>query len=325
MAVLVALVGIFAHGLRTSSTTVAAELKDGKTPAAPSFALPSLTGGSTVDLSRLRGHVVVLNFWASWCQPCRDEAPIFAEELHRHAAQGLRVVGVDSQDFASDARDFAATFHVRYPLVHDGSNDVTTRWGVSGFPATFVIARDGTVRWFQNQEITAQELDKAILPILGRGARVRRLVACLGATLLVGLAAPSAALACNGWSEDDMQTQLMCITCRVPIDQSESRFAQHVRVVPAPEVRRRVDRRAGEGHARSPVRRGDPGRAAQARLRPSGVARPGSGAARRGRPRGRAGAALVALAAGAAQAAAAEEISTPRLAARIDADMAGLE
>ena len=58
---------------------------------------------------------------------------------------------------------------------------------------------------------------------------MRRLLACLGATIAVGLGAPSAALACNGWSEDDMQTQLMCVTCRVPIDQSESRFAQHVR------------------------------------------------------------------------------------------------
>jgi cytochrome c biogenesis protein CcmG/thiol:disulfide interchange protein DsbE len=148
---------------------VAAELNDGKTPAAPGFSLPALDGGGKVDLQRYRGKVVVLNFWASWCQPCRDEAPIFAEELHRHADQGLQIVGVDSQDFLSDARDFARTFHVRYPLVHDGTNDITTRWGVSGFPATFVIARDGTVRWFQNQEITAQELDKAILPILGTG------------------------------------------------------------------------------------------------------------------------------------------------------------
>ena len=169
VAVLVALVGIFAHGLRSNSTTVAAELNDGKTPTAPGFSLPALDGGGKVDLQRYRGKVVVLNFWASWCQPCRDEAPIFAEELHRHADQGLQIVGVDSQDFLSDARDFARTFHVRYPLVHDGTNDITTRWGVSGFPATFVIARDGTVRWFQNQEITAQELDKAILPILGSG------------------------------------------------------------------------------------------------------------------------------------------------------------
>lgn len=169
VAVLVALVGVFARGLVSNSTTVAAELKDGKTPAAPQFRLPMLAGGRSFNLQSLRGNVVVLNFWASWCQPCRDEAPIFAEELHRHAAQGLRIVGVNSQDFVSDARDFARTFHVSYPLVRDGSNDVTTRWGVSGFPATFVIARDGTVRWFQNQEITAQELDQAILPILGKG------------------------------------------------------------------------------------------------------------------------------------------------------------
>jgi cytochrome c biogenesis protein CcmG, thiol:disulfide interchange protein DsbE len=167
VALLVALVGIFAHSLLTGGTTVAAELKDGQTPAAPEFSLPSLTGDRTVHLRRLRGHVVVLNFWASWCQPCKDEAPIFAEELHRHAAQGLRVVGVNSQDFPSDAREFAAAYHISYPLVRDGSNDVTTRWGVSGFPATFVIARDGTVRWFQNQQITAQQLDRAILPILG--------------------------------------------------------------------------------------------------------------------------------------------------------------
>jgi cytochrome c biogenesis protein CcmG/thiol:disulfide interchange protein DsbE len=168
--VLVALVALFAKGLLSNSTTVAAELNDGKTPTAPSFRLPMLSGGRRFDLKSLRGHVVVLNFWASWCQPCREEAPIFAEELHRHAAQGLRIVGVNSQDFASDARSFARTFHVTYPLVHDGSNDVTTRWGVSGFPATFVIARDGTVRWYQPREITAQELDGAIEPILGKGS-----------------------------------------------------------------------------------------------------------------------------------------------------------
>jgi cytochrome c biogenesis protein CcmG, thiol:disulfide interchange protein DsbE len=169
VAVLVALVAIFANGLRSNSTTVAAELNDGKRPAAPSFRLPMLSGGRSFDLHSLRGDVVVVNFWASWCQPCREEAPIFAEELHRHAAQGLRVVGVNSQDFPADARNFARKFHVTYPLVHDGSNDITTRWGVNGFPATFVIGRDGTVRWYQPREITAQELDGAILPILGQG------------------------------------------------------------------------------------------------------------------------------------------------------------
>ena len=170
MALLAAMVGIFAHGLFANSTTVAAEVKDGRTPQAPDFTLPLLQGGGDLTLSSLRGKVVVLNFWASWCGPCREEAPVFAEALHLHRNQGLRVVGVNSQDFVSDARRFAAENHVAYPLVHDGSNDVTTRWGVSGFPATFVIDRAGAVRWYQGQEITAQELDRAITPVLGGGS-----------------------------------------------------------------------------------------------------------------------------------------------------------
>jgi cytochrome c biogenesis protein CcmG, thiol:disulfide interchange protein DsbE len=164
------LIGLLAYGLvsKSDDTSIEQAVARGQRPAAPSLKLPVLGASGTKSVADLRGNVVVLNFWASWCEPCREEAPIFAEELHRHAAQGLRVVGVNSQDFLSDAREFASTYHVRYPLVHDGSNDVTTRWGVSGFPATFVIARDGTVRWFQNREITAQELDRAILPILGK-------------------------------------------------------------------------------------------------------------------------------------------------------------
>jgi cytochrome c biogenesis protein CcmG/thiol:disulfide interchange protein DsbE len=170
VAVLVALVGVFAHGLRTGSTTVAAELSDGSAPAAPAFTLPRLDGG-TFTLSALRGKVVVLNFWASWCVACRDEAPIFAEMLRLHRAQGVRVVGVDSQDFVDAARKFASKYAIRYPLVHDGSNDVTNRWGVtSGFPATFVIDRDGKVRSYFPREITAQELDEALRPILAERA-----------------------------------------------------------------------------------------------------------------------------------------------------------
>ena len=83
---------------------------------APDFTLKRVDAPGKLQLASLKGKVVVLNFWASWCQPCRDEAPIFAEELHRHAAQGLRIVGVDSQDFASDARDFAASFHAHGPI-----------------------------------------------------------------------------------------------------------------------------------------------------------------------------------------------------------------
>ncbi len=153
---------------------------------------------------------------------------------------------------------------------------------------------------------------------------MRRLVACLGATLLVGLAAPSAALACNGWSEDDMQTQLMCVTCRVPIDQSESRFAQHVRSYlhqkcvagwTGAQVKDTLVRQFGEEILAAPPRRGFD---LLAWLVPAAVLLAGVGLAaalavrwsrsRPGPPRPPPGGDLDAA-----------------LAARIDADMAGLE
>jgi cytochrome c biogenesis protein CcmG, thiol:disulfide interchange protein DsbE len=168
VAVLVALVALFAKGLVQNSTTVAAEMRDGQRPPAPGFTLPRLQGGGRVSLSAYRGKVVVLNFWASYCIACRAEAPVFAELLHRYGARGVAVIGVDSQDFASAGRRFAADYHIAYPLVHDSSNDVTTRWGVtSGLPVTFLINRAGKVQDYFPQEITAQQIDGAVSRLVG--------------------------------------------------------------------------------------------------------------------------------------------------------------
>lgn len=168
---LAALIGLFARSLVDGSTTVAAELNDGKRPAAPNFTLPSLTGHGDVSLSSYRGKIVILNFWASWCPPCRLEAPTFNEIQTRYGARGVAVVGVDSQDFASDGRRFARDLHVNYALVRDSSNDVTNRWGVtSGFPVTFVIDRAGAVQKMFTAQIDAPMLDAALRPLLSRGA-----------------------------------------------------------------------------------------------------------------------------------------------------------
>jgi cytochrome c biogenesis protein CcmG/thiol:disulfide interchange protein DsbE len=170
IALLVALVGVFAKGLLQNSTTVASELRDGRRPNAPGFTLPRLNGGS-LSLAAYRGKIVLLNFWASWCVSCRAEAPIFSEIEHRYLARGVTVIGVDSQDFTTAARGFARRYHVGYPLVHDGSNDVTNRWGVTnGFPVTFVIDRSGRVQRFFDGEITASQLDGALRPLLGAAA-----------------------------------------------------------------------------------------------------------------------------------------------------------
>lgn len=171
IALLVALVALFAQSVLQGSATVAAELSDGHRPQAPNFTLPRLSGGGDVSLASFRGKVVLLNFWASWCAPCRAEASLFNQIQSHYGPRGVVVVGVDSQDFTSAARSFARKLHVNYTLVHDTSNDVTNRWGVSsGFPVTFVINRQGAVQKVFVTEVTGNMLQRAMQPLLGAGA-----------------------------------------------------------------------------------------------------------------------------------------------------------
>jgi cytochrome c biogenesis protein CcmG, thiol:disulfide interchange protein DsbE len=117
----------------------------GERPQAPEFALERLDREGELTLSSLRGKAVVLNFWASWCIPCKEEAP-FLEELWRESRDdGLVVVGLDAKDFRRDARDFVSRYELTFPIVYDGPGSTLSRWGVTGFPETFVIDRQGKV------------------------------------------------------------------------------------------------------------------------------------------------------------------------------------
>jgi cytochrome c biogenesis protein CcmG, thiol:disulfide interchange protein DsbE len=168
IALLVALVALFAQSVLQGSATVAAQLGDGKRPQAPNFTLPRLTGAGDISLRSFRGKVVLLNFWASWCAPCREEASLFNQIQSQFGPRGVAVVGVDSQDFESAARSFARRQHVNYTLVHDSSNDVTNRWGVSsGFPVTFVINRKGVVERVFVTQVDGGMLLQAMRPLLG--------------------------------------------------------------------------------------------------------------------------------------------------------------
>jgi thiol-disulfide isomerase/thioredoxin len=111
IALLVALVALFAQSVLQGSATVSAELGDGKRPQAPNFTLPRLNGGGDVSLQSFRGKVVLLNFWASWCAPCREEASLLNQIQSHYGPRGVVVVGVDSQDFTSAARTFAREQH----------------------------------------------------------------------------------------------------------------------------------------------------------------------------------------------------------------------
>ena len=117
----------------------------GDLPPAPEFALERLDEDGTLTLSSLAGKAVVLNFWASWCLPCKDEAPFLEQLWREHRDRGLVVVGLDAKDFRRDARRFARRFGLTFPLVYDGPGSVLDDWGVTGFPESFVLDREGRV------------------------------------------------------------------------------------------------------------------------------------------------------------------------------------
>jgi cytochrome c biogenesis protein CcmG/thiol:disulfide interchange protein DsbE len=120
-------------------------LAAGRSPVAPDFSLRRLNGDGQLRLRSLRGRAVVLNFWASWCVPCKQEAPLLETAAKRYRSAGLVVVGVDAQDFRSDARHFVQHYGLTYPIVHDDGTSTSTHYDVTGFPETWFIDRSGHV------------------------------------------------------------------------------------------------------------------------------------------------------------------------------------
>jgi cytochrome c biogenesis protein CcmG/thiol:disulfide interchange protein DsbE len=116
------------------------EAKIGKT--APNFSLNRIDSPGTLQLAALRGKVVVLNFWASWCYPCNQEAPAL-EAATRKWGRRVVVLGVDVNDPVGDARKFARKYKLSYPLVHDNHNVTSPKYGLTGLPETFFIDRNG--------------------------------------------------------------------------------------------------------------------------------------------------------------------------------------
>jgi len=117
----------------------------GDLPKAPDFTLERLDRSGNLKLSDLRGKAVAVNFWASWCIPCKQESPYLEQAWSQDRGKGLVVVGVDANDFRSDARGFMRRYGITYPVVYDGPGKTIGPWGIKGFPETYVVNREGRV------------------------------------------------------------------------------------------------------------------------------------------------------------------------------------
>jgi cytochrome c biogenesis protein CcmG, thiol:disulfide interchange protein DsbE len=138
---------------------------------APDFSLTVLgpaTGKSMLSLSDFKGKSIVLNFWASWCVPCKEELPLLESAWKRMQAQGKDVifVGIDYQESSSTAASFLQQNGVSYPAVLDPSGSVASKYGITSLPDTFFINRSGTVISKVLREITAQALSSNLQLIL---------------------------------------------------------------------------------------------------------------------------------------------------------------
>jgi len=132
---------------------------------APDFVLTSFDG-QRIQLSDYRGRIVVLNFWATWCPPCREEAPVLQRAAERLESAGVTILGIDVWDDQAAAIEFLNETGVTYPNAEDTTRLIPVEFGVTGLPETFVIDRQGVLvrRWVG--PLSDDDLDNLLAPVL---------------------------------------------------------------------------------------------------------------------------------------------------------------
>jgi len=137
--------------------------------AAPTGVLPRLEGQGTSSLAAYRGRWVLVNFWASWCGPCRQEAPALEGFQHEHGGPRFTVLGIDTRDLSGDGQRFAREFGLSYPQLRDGDGNEAHDYGTTGVPENYLVDPRGKVRALQHGPVTAEYLKQYVAPLLPEG------------------------------------------------------------------------------------------------------------------------------------------------------------
>ena len=171
VAAAVALLALLTFGVadQTLTSSIDARVARGAFPPAPDsrLALPVLGSSRSESLADFRGKVVVMNVFASWCDPCRQEAPILAREQRMLAKHGATIVGVTYLDNSAATEQFVKQEHITYPVLRDVSGNFVRSFGTTGVPETFIINRQGKIQALRRYQLVGDSwLDSTLSKIL---------------------------------------------------------------------------------------------------------------------------------------------------------------
>ncbi len=159
------LIGLLIYGVsqQTVSRSLDQRVHDGRQPPAPDAgqALPVLGGSGTRTLAAMRGKVVLLNFWASWCEPCQVEAPLLERAQPQLLRHNATVLGVTYEDASPDSEGFVHEFHLTYPNLRD-TGGFAHSYGTDQLPESFIVNRSGNVVAISRGEIGQQFIEQAL-------------------------------------------------------------------------------------------------------------------------------------------------------------------
>jgi cytochrome c biogenesis protein CcmG, thiol:disulfide interchange protein DsbE len=163
-----ALVALLTYGVASTGpdTSIDERLAEGDRVEAPVRDLPVLGSSGTGSLADHAGKVVVLNVWASWCEPCKTEMPLLQRTHERIESQGGVVLGIDMQDSTERALAFLREEEIDFPSLRDVDREYVREFGVSGYPETFLIDRQGRIAAARRGPVTQAWLDEHLAPLL---------------------------------------------------------------------------------------------------------------------------------------------------------------